>query len=92
MKKNQISSFVIVVIIIYLLIPLLATAVYSMFQKWTGILPEGFTLAHYQSLLSNKAFLLNLGSYDLSLYYSDCADRISDFISTFCCHNIFSKI
>ncbi|MHB8135364.1 MAG: ABC transporter permease [Anaerolineaceae bacterium] len=61
MKKNHISSFIIVVIIIYLLIPLLATAVYSMFQKWTGILPEGFTLGHYQSLLSNKAFLLTLG-------------------------------
>ncbi len=61
MKSNKLSSTIIVVIIIYLLIPLLATAVYSMFQKWTGILPEGFTLGHYQSLLSNRAFLLTLG-------------------------------
>ncbi|OJX37967.1 MAG: spermidine/putrescine ABC transporter [Chloroflexi bacterium 44-23] len=61
MKRNRFSSIVIVVVIIYLLIPLVATAIYSMFQKWTGILPEGFTLSHYQSLLSSKAFLLSLG-------------------------------
>lgn len=61
MKKTQSSSIFIIIVIIYLLVPLLATAVYSMFQKWTGILPEGFTLAHYVSLLSNKAFLFTLG-------------------------------
>lgn len=61
MNKNKLSSTIIIVIIIYLLIPLFATAVYSMFRKWTGILPEGFTLEHYQSLLSNRAFLLTLG-------------------------------
>ncbi len=61
MKKREFSAnVVIIIVIIYLLIPLLATAVYSLFQKWTDILPEGFTLGHYASLLSNKAFLLTL--------------------------------
>lgn len=61
MKKTGASSAFIVIIIIYLLVPLFATAIYSMFRKWTGLLPEGFTLAHYGSLLTNKAFLLTLG-------------------------------
>jgi len=61
MKKTRSSSIFIIIVIVYLLVPLLATAIYSMFQRWTGILPEGFTLAHYASLLSNKAFLLTLG-------------------------------
>lgn len=61
MKKTRFSSILIILIIIYLLIPLLATAIYSMFQKWTGILPEGFTLNHYVTLLSTRAFLLSLG-------------------------------
>lgn len=61
MKTNRFSSVYIIAVIIYLLIPLVATAIYSMFYKWTGILPEGFTLNHYISLLSNNAFLLALG-------------------------------
>jgi len=61
MKKSRFAPIYIIAVIIYLLIPLVATAIYSMFRKWTGILPEGFTLDHYVSLLSNKAFLLTLG-------------------------------
>jgi len=60
MKKSAYTPVFIISLIIYLLIPLLATAVYSLFEKWTGILPEGFTLEHYISLLSNKTFLLSL--------------------------------
>lgn len=61
MKRSRYSSIYIIAVIIYLLIPLIATAIYSMFRKWTGILPEGFTLNHYVDLLSNRAFLLTLG-------------------------------
>jgi putative spermidine/putrescine transport system permease protein len=61
MKKSRFSSnIIIIILIIYLLIPLVATAVYSMFQKWTDVIPEGFTLGHYATLLSNRAFLLTL--------------------------------
>jgi putative spermidine/putrescine transport system permease protein len=61
MKKSALTPVFIISLIIYLLIPLLATAVYSVFEKWTEILPEGFTLDYYISLLSNEAFLLSLG-------------------------------
>lgn len=60
-KRNWSSVLYIGVVIVYLLIPLFATAVYSMFQKWTGKLPEGFTLENYASLLSEKDFMLSLG-------------------------------
>jgi putative spermidine/putrescine transport system permease protein len=60
--KNKIwPALIIIIIIIYLLVPLFATAIYSLFQKWTDILPEGFTLRHYLDLLSNRSFLLSLG-------------------------------
>ncbi len=62
MKRKGLSANIVIIgLIVYLLIPLISTAVYSMFQKWTKILPEGFTLGHYASLLSNKSFLLSLG-------------------------------
>ena len=61
MKKSRASSTFIIIVIIYLLVPLFATLVYSIFNKWTGLLPEGFTLAHYSSLLTTKTFLLSLG-------------------------------
>ena len=61
MKKQFWVTALIILIIIYLLTPLLATATYSAFKKWTGILPEGFTLKHYTDLLSNRPFMLSLG-------------------------------
>ena len=60
-KKSWASSLYILLVIIYLLIPLAATAIYSMFQKWTGKLPEGFTLTNYIELLTERDFMLSLG-------------------------------
>ena len=60
-KKSWASSLYILLAIIYLLIPLAATAIYSMFQKWTGKLPEGFTLTNYIELLTERDFMLSLG-------------------------------
>ena len=44
-------------VILWLLIPLLATIVYSLFEDWTGIIPRGFTLANYRKLFTDPAFL-----------------------------------
>ena len=41
----------------WILIPLLATAIYSLFEDWTGIIPRGFTLSNYKKLFTNTAFL-----------------------------------
>ena len=45
------------IVIIWLLIPLVATIVYSLFEDWTGIIPKGFTLANYELIFSDPAFL-----------------------------------
>lgn len=51
------SNLVMTLVILWLLVPLLATVVYSLFEDWTGIIPRGFTLANYQKLFTDAAFL-----------------------------------
>ena len=45
----------------YLLVPFLATLVYSLFVEWTDILPSGFTLRNYQELFTNSVFWASIG-------------------------------
>lgn len=62
MQRSKTSAkIVITLVLVYLLIPLAATLIYSLFRKWTGLLPEGFTIQNYIDLFSNKTFLLSLG-------------------------------
>ena len=56
MKKHKSGLVIVVILSIYLLLPLLMTLLYSVFSKWTGILPEGFTLQYYVELFSDKSF------------------------------------
>ena len=49
-KKNMAAVVFIVLVMIYLLIPLFVTAVYSAFEKWTSLLPEHFQMIHYVQL------------------------------------------
>lgn len=60
-KKNIGSPLVIILIIIYLLIPLVVTIIYSLFEKWTAIVPLGFTVENYVALFADKEFLATLG-------------------------------
>lgn len=61
MKKSRTSAnIVMTIVIIWLLIPLLATIIYSLFQDWTGILPKGFTLDSYKKIFSDPAFLTSM--------------------------------
>ena len=60
-KKNIGSPLVIILIIIYLLIPLVVTIIYSLFEKWTAIVPVGFTVENYVALFADKEFLATLG-------------------------------
>lgn len=59
-KKNTAAVIFIVLVMIYLLIPLFVTAVYSAFEKWTSLLPEHFQMIHYVQLLTEKDFLMSL--------------------------------
>lgn len=62
MKRRPVSSNIFVVLVmVYLFIPLLGTLIYSLFSKWTDILPEGFTMANYAELLSETEFMESLG-------------------------------
>lgn len=45
----------------YLLIPFVATLIYSLFVEWTDILPSGFTLRNYQELFTNSVFWASIG-------------------------------
>lgn len=57
-RTHGLSSLIVMVLItIWLVIPLLATIVYSLFEEWTGVIPHGFTLANYQNLFSDTEFL-----------------------------------
>lgn len=59
-KKNTAAVIFIALVMIYLLIPLFVTAVYSAFEKWTSLLPEHFQMIHYVQLLTEKDFLMSL--------------------------------
>lgn len=43
-KKSAGSVAIMLLVMIYLLIPLVISIIYSVFHKWTGVIPEGFTL------------------------------------------------
>lgn len=61
MKKNKFFSNVFMVaIIIWLLLPLVATFIYSLFRNWTEIVPKGFTLASYNTLFTSSNFFTAL--------------------------------
>lgn len=60
-RKNTGASVVMLAIIVYLLIPLVVSVIYSMFDKWTGIIPEGFNLDNYRTLFTDKVFLATMG-------------------------------
>lgn len=50
-----------IIIMIYLLIPLAVTIIYSLFQKWTDIVPEGFSVSAYRELFANQEFIHSIG-------------------------------
>lgn len=60
-KKNISAAIVMILLLIYLLIPLVVSIIYSMFDKWTGIVPEGFNLDNYVTLFTDPGFLATLG-------------------------------
>ncbi|MCI6019492.1 MAG: ABC transporter permease subunit [Clostridiales bacterium] len=60
-KKNIGAPIVMLIIIIYMLIPLVVSIIYSMFDKWTSIVPEGFNLENYKTLFTDPAFLATMG-------------------------------
>lgn len=61
-KKTSLGAKIFLALVsAYLLIPFLATFVYSLFVEWTDILPSGFTLRNYEELFTNATFWASLG-------------------------------
>ena len=60
-KTSLAAKIALVLIALYLLVPFVATFIYSLFTEWTGILPSGFTLRNYQDLFSDSEFWLAIG-------------------------------
>lgn len=56
--KTKGAKILMVLIMVYLLIPLVVTIIYSLFKKWTGILPEQFSLESYITIFKDPEFLM----------------------------------
>lgn len=57
-KSKKGSAAIMLVLIAYLLLPLIVTIVYSLFDKWTEIVPRGFSVKSYVELFQNPEFLM----------------------------------
>ena len=60
MKKINFSKWVIWGVSFYLLVPLVLTFLYSFFSEWIDILPSGFTLKYYNSVLPRQDFYMSI--------------------------------
>lgn len=61
MKKRKTGLILMLVLILYLLLPLVVTFIYSVSRKWTNLMPEDFHLGNYSALFSDHIFLQSIG-------------------------------
>lgn len=61
MKRGKADYIVLSVLVCYLLLPIVATFIYSISTQWDDVMPEGFTLRHYAQLFSDGAFWSAIG-------------------------------
>ncbi|MBY0087426.1 ABC transporter permease [Brevibacillus brevis] len=62
MRKKSIHYLVVVIIGLYLLVPLVATFLYSISNNWANtILPSGYTFSWYQQLFTDQRFIEAMG-------------------------------
>jgi len=60
-KKKTGAGLVITAVVIYLMIPLVFTFLYSLFREWMDILPSSFTLRAYGEIFTDTVFWLSAG-------------------------------
>ena len=61
MKKSKFfSNFFMIAVIVWMVLPLIATLIYSLFKNWTKIIPEGFSFKIYEALFTNPRFFTAL--------------------------------
>lgn len=57
MKKKKTDVVWMLILMLYLLLPLVVTFIYSISRKWTALFPEGIHLENYRTLFLDSAFL-----------------------------------
>lgn len=61
LKKNTGKKIFLVLLLIYLFIPILATILFSVADKWdTTILPQGYTFKYYNNIFTDNKFITSL--------------------------------
>ena len=55
------SEIILLLFAVLIILPAAAVCVNSLFEHWTGILPEGLTLKNYDELFSDREFIRVLG-------------------------------
>ncbi len=71
-KKKWVSKVFLGILGIYLLLPFVVTLIYSLFTEWVTILPSGFTLQNYQTLIGDSTFWLSMGRTIIICILSVC--------------------
>lgn len=61
MKKRKMNTILMLVLLLYLLLPLIVTFIYSISEKWTDVMPEGLHIENYRILFTDRAFLQSIG-------------------------------
>ncbi|NLI21022.1 MAG: ABC transporter permease subunit [Clostridiales bacterium] len=56
--KQRLNLTVMALVSVYLILPLMLTFLYSLFQEWTSILPTGLTLRYYADLFADPGFYM----------------------------------
>lgn len=87
--KTKGARILMVFIMIYLLIPLVVTIIYSLFKKWTGILPEQFSLDSYVTIFKDPEFSVHCEN-DFSVHHTDHSDNDHHSACTICHNRMFS--
>lgn len=78
MKKKILEKVFIIILVLYIVIPILMPIVFSFSKFWQGILPQGFTLEWYASIVKRPK---NYSALMVSLFVAVTATLVSLVIS-----------
>ena len=74
-ERKKGSAAVMLVLIAYLLLPLIVTIVYSLFDKWTEIVPHGFSVKRLCGTVSGSGVFAVYSQKSDRMCGTNCADH-----------------
>jgi len=78
MKRNIFEKIIIAILVLYIVLPISMPIIFSFSKFWQGILPKGFTLEWYASIIKRPK---NYSALMISLFVATMATLISLLIS-----------